>query len=159
MATSAIAIDYSDLNRVLASVQGAVPVVERHMLGAITRSVAAVQHDAMAEVKVDTGTLRRSITTNVTPYLGRVGTNQPHGLTVEKGWPPFFAMPPQGSLLNWLARHGIPEEMEFVIRRNIYRRGFPANPFLEPALTRNQDGINKEFALAADAALREVYGR
>lgn len=159
MAGSGVSIDYSDVERVFGNIAGAGPIVEREMTIAITRSVAVVQHDAMATVKVDTGALRRSITVNVTPYLGRVGSNLPYAEVVEKGRRRGAPPPPKGSLLGWLARHGIPAEAEFIVRQRIGQRGIPASPYLVPALERNRDGINREFEAAANRALTAVLAK
>lgn len=156
--SDSLSVDYSDLVAISQAVENADPVIARNMLEAVTNSVALVQHSAMEKVDVSTGTLRRSIAVDITPFMGRVGSNQPHALTREKGWPPFFAMPPPGSLLNWLRRNSIPTEAEYVIRRAIYRRGFPARPYLVPALEENQERINAEFEAANDRSLREIFG-
>jgi phage gpG-like protein len=155
MATE-IVIDASEFAAMGARFRNAAPIVEREMKTAMTRSTAQIQHDAQVEVKVDQGTLRRSITTNVTPFLGRVGTNLIYARTVEEGWPPNYRWIPKGALLPWMARHSIPASAEFFIRRKIWREGLPARPYLIPALERNKHAIEAEFALAAARALRAL---
>jgi phage gpG-like protein len=151
-----IVIDASEFAAMGARFRNAAPIVEREMKTAMVRSTAQIQHDAQVLVKVDTGTLRRSITTNVTPFLGRVGSNQPHAPVVEFGRKPGGKMPPPGVLDGWMARHGIPASAEFLIRRKIARKGIPAHPYLIPAFERNKHAIEAEFALAADRALRAL---
>ena len=153
---SSITIDTSDLDPLFARCANALPIVERHFGNAMVRSTAAVQHDAMVLVPVDTGHLRRSITTDVTPFVGRVGTNVAYARPVEEGRRPGAPMPPRGVLLEWMRRHDIPAAAEFLVRRSIARKGIKARPYLIPALERNEEGIRREFALAADKAAAEV---
>lgn len=155
MATD-IRIDADDLNELLDRFGDATSIVVREMQTAMVRATAAVQADAQVLVPVDTGTLRRSITTDVTPFVGRVGTNLLYGAVVEEGRRPGAPMPPSGSLLDWMRRHGIPAEQEFAVRRSIARKGIRARPYLVPALERNQDGIRREFEAANERALAKV---
>jgi phage gpG-like protein len=152
-----IAIDASELIALGQRFVGAEPVIEREFETAMVRSTAAVQHDAMVAAPVDTGTLRRSITTDVTPFLGSVGSNLPYAPVVEFGREAGKTMPPSGALEPWMRRHGI-TVAEFVIRRSIGRRGTPARPYFVPALERNRAGIEREFDLAVARALKRLAG-
>jgi phage gpG-like protein len=132
------------------------PVVARHLTVAMTRSTAQVQHDAMRLVPVDTGHLRRSITTNVTPTVGRVGTNVPYAPVVEMGRRPGARMPPLAPIAVWARRKGIPASAVYAIALAIHRRGIPARPYLGPALARNRNAINREFANELNKAVAEL---
>lgn len=151
-----IEVDASELIALGKRFAGAEPIIEDAFKTAMVRATAAVQHDAMVAVKVDQGTLRRSITTDVTPFLGSVGTNQPHGKTEEFGWPAHYRWIPKGALLGWMRRKGIPAEAEFLIRRKIWEVGRKARPFLVPALERNRAGIEREFEIATDRAIKRL---
>ena len=123
-------------------------VMQAEMRTAMQRSVLTVEADAKREVDVDTGDLRRSITSEVAvspgQVVGKVVSNKPHARAREFGRPP-GKMPPKGVLVDWLRRHGIPEEMEYVIRRKIAVSGSPGKPYLVPALTKNRQAIQREL--------------
>jgi hypothetical protein len=59
---------------------------------------------------------------------GVLGSTAPPVLqsVMEHGRRPGAPMPPRGVLLPWMRRHGIPEEMEFPVRRAIGEKGRPA---------------------------------
>lgn len=145
-----ISIDFSEMIDFGQGLMVSERVVAEELRIAMVRSAAAVERDAKANVVVDTGTLRRSIATEVLPLEARIGSNQQHARPVEEGRRPGAPMPPSGSLLGWMNRHGIPAEAEFVIRRAIARRGIPSRPYLVPALESNRRNIEREFAAAAD---------
>ena len=151
-----ITVDTREIEALGAKLVNARPVVERHLTVAMTRSTAQVQHDAMATVPVDTGHLRRSITTDVTPFVGRVGTNVPYAEVVEKGRRAGAPMPPPAALGPWARRHGIPAGAVFAIALAIGRRGIPARPYLVPALERNRAAIQREFANEMNKAVAEL---
>ena len=67
-------------------------------------------------------------------------------------------MPPPGSLLGWMQRHGIPAEREYFLRRRISVKGIAPRPYLVPALEENEPAIQQEFKIAADRALAELAG-
>lgn len=152
-----ILIDVSELEQLGVQMLHAKPVVEREFLTAMTRSTATVQHDAQVEVVWDTATLRRSITSEVTPFYGAVGSNLVYAPVVEYGMEPGTWIP-RGAIAEWMRRHDILPEAEFVIRRAIHDRGLPARPYLEPALQHNLPKIYREFDLAAGRAVATVIG-
>lgn len=153
---STLVIDVSAFTALGQRFANAGPIVAREMKTAMQRSTAQIQHDAQVLVPVDLGHLRRSLTTNVTPTLGRVGTNLVYGPAIEFGLKPGQAFPPPGALLGWMGRHGIPASAEFLVRRKIFRKGTTPQPYLVPAFEKNQRAIEREFALAADRALRAL---
>lgn len=139
-------------------------VVAEETRKALERSAILVQNDAkrnlQAHKAIDTSQLINSIAREVTPTEAQIGSNKAHARLVEGAdeqgnlheWSrrPEMPMPPKGSLLGWMNRHGIPAEAEFVIRRAIARDGIPARPYLIPALESNRRNIEREFAAAAD---------
>ena len=162
MATApAISIDASRLHALLDKFDGAEAVVQREGGNALARSAAQVEADARRNITdvgaVDTGMLRRSIATELrpgnSPIEASIGTNLQYAETIEVGRRPGAPMPPPGVLLDWMRRHGIEPEKEYVIRARIGRFGIDGRPYLGPALTENESTIQREFDLAADRAL------
>lgn len=155
-------VDATGLARLAARYRNAGPVVEAELRGAMGRALLAVQRAAMKNAPVDTGTLRRSLTTEVRPLgtslRGAVGTNVPYARAVEEGAPPGRWVP-EGELRGWMRRKGIDASLEFVIRRAIHRRGTRAQPFLRPAFVGLQPRIRREFALVPRRVLARLNGR
>lgn len=124
-------------------------ILAEEMRTGATRAILAVEGKAKELAPVDTGTLRRSITHDVQPMAGGIrasaGSAVPYAEVVEKGRGAGKPMPPTGSLLGWMRRHGIDEGAEFVIRRAIGRRGIPARPYLSRALRELRPQISAEI--------------
>lgn len=165
MATApAISIDASRLHALLDRFEDAEPIVQREGGNALARSAAQVEADAKRNITdvgaVDTGMLRRSIAVELrpgnSPIEASIGSNQQYAATVEVGRRPGATAPPSGALLDWMRRHGIPPEKEYVLRMRIGRYGIDGRPYLGPALTDNEGVIQREFDLAADRALTEL---
>lgn len=83
---------------------------------------------------------------------GKIWSEAPHVLAIEKGRTPGKMMPPKGKLLTWIVlKLGItnPESVEFPIRRSIGLRGFSTIPngaqMFSEALTDNWDEIKRIF--------------
>lgn len=156
-----IEVDVSDVLRMGARYQTVGPIVATELRTAMTRSVLQVERDAKAVAPVYTGTLRRSITHEVTAaaggVVGKVGTNVPYAKIVEEGRTP-GAMPPAGPILAWMSSKGIPAEFLFVVRRAINSRKVP-RPYLKPALEKNRAAISREFALVPKRVLAKLGGR
>lgn len=140
--------------------QGAGKVIEAEVLAASQRSILAVEGLAKRYVPVDTGHLRRSITSESRPVAGGVravaGTNVPYAEAVEKGRRAGAAMPPGDVLTGWLRRKGIDPSAEFVIRRAIGRRGIPAKPYLDRAFAELKPRIAAEFAAVPKRVLARL---
>lgn len=128
MSTISITVDFSQVNA-LARRMGidAKPAILHEMTTAMHRVVIKGERQAKSTAKHDTGDNRRRHTSTVEPVsggvLGTIGTNSPHGPTVEFGRRPGAKMPPKGVLLGWMRRHNVPADREFVLRRAIARRG------------------------------------
>jgi hypothetical protein len=154
-------VDTSDLIRLVSGCDAAARAAPHELQRAMTRSVIQVEADAKELVPVDTHNLQRSITHEVSAQLGgvvgRVGTNVPYGKIVEEGRTP-GKMPPAGALLGWMARHKIPAEAEYVVRRAINRKKTP-RPYLKPALQKNLAAIDREFQQVVPRILAKLAGR
>lgn len=117
--------------------------------------------------KVDTGNYRDSLFQSVTSRRGRLvlDVGPPErldilGSTLEHGRRPGSRMPPPGVLLGWMARHGIPEEAEFPIRRKIARDGMNGQPFphMAPAADDVSAELDKGFGVLLDRLEANFYG-
>ena len=153
-----ISIDAGRIAELAARFEQGPALLEREFGKAMQLSVLAVEGSAKEAAPVDTGNLRRSITSTATPFEGRVGTNLPYGPVMEHGRSPGAAMPPAGSLLGWMGRKGIPAELEYVIRRAIARNGIAGKRYMEQALQRNEGRIREYFEAAGQAVARQIAG-
>lgn len=159
-----IDVDTSSIARMATRYAGAGPVVVEEMRTAMNRSVLTVEASAKRVVPVDTGNLRRSITHEVTAtgggLIGKVGTNVPYARYVEEGRSA-GSMPPPDALARdlqggWLRRHGISNDLAFVVARAIARRGIRPRPYLKPAITTNRARIEREFAQVPKRVLARI---
>lgn len=147
-----ITIEAPDFKVLARDVRQSKRVIAAESMEALSRVARYVkrqaQHNLQAQDAIDTYNLYDSIETRVKPFEAVVFTNEDYAVNVEKGRKKGEKMPPEGSLLEWMARHGIPAEAEFVIRRSIKVRGIEARPFLQPALVQSRRVIEKEFTEA-----------
>lgn len=149
-----IEIEADDIRQLAAQLRQALRVVHEESAVAMERGAILVRNEAKRNIQrqnaIDTGQLLNSIAYErpVQPFEAKVGTNKVYARRVEEGTPAGEPMIPQGELLPWMARHGIPAEREFLVRRSIQRKGIRARPFLHPALESNRTAINREFAAA-----------
>lgn len=153
-----LTITVANLEPLVGRLNGSAALLEAELLTAMQRVTLQVQHDAMAVSPVDTGTLRRAWAVKATPLEGVVSNNVPYAPTMEYGRRPGAALPPDGALLGWLGRHGIPAEAEFVVRRAIARRGIAGKHMAQQALDKNRAGIMQEFQQAAQRFAAKVAG-
>lgn len=159
--SASVTIDARELENLLDRFDGATEVVDREGMAALDRSAILVQNDAKENLHssgaIDTGGLINDINVGrPTAFERAVGTNKNHGEVVEVGRRPGAPMPPSGSLLGWMRRHGIPAENEYIVRRRIAAKGIAARPYLIPALEDNEPAMQREFDLAAERALAEL---
>lgn len=156
-----LVIDTHELDALAARFAGSGAVIERQMGQAMTETAIAVQSRARELAPVDTGRLRNSIQYEVRPDAAviRAGSDGvTYAATMEYGRTPGSAMPPAGSLLGWMKRHGIDEGLEYVVRRAIARRGIAGRQYMQLALQDTRDSIERYFALAVERAARELGG-
>lgn len=127
-------------------------LVGDEMRRAMAESVADVE--GLAKVIVvaeafDTGALAGSLTPDVQPIVGGVrglvGTGLDYAEEVHDGREPGGPMPPEGELLPWMRRKGIPAEAEFFIRRKIARHGTKGVFFLRRALAEAEPRFRQRF--------------
>lgn len=117
--------------------------------------------------KVDTGAYRDSLFAEVTERRGKMTltVGPPErldilGSTLEFGRKPGSRMPPQGALLPWMARHGIEDSAEFVIRRAIARNGMRGQPFphIGPSVDDSLPAFDAAFSRVLDRLEANFYG-
>lgn len=136
----ALAVNDADVRRAMnRSINGLATHVRAEFGAAGELITADMKRRIVAHRKVDTGRLRDAIDWEIEGRRGRltlrVGpeVGDPdigiYPTVIERGRRPGSAMPPQGALLPWMARHGIPEEAEFPIRRKIAEEGMQGQPF------------------------------
>lgn len=101
------------------------PPIHRFLL----RSGITLQSEMRRRVRVDTGHGRRSIAYEVERRRVRAGTNLDYLEVMARGRRPGRRMPPQGALLGWMRRHGIPANREYPLRRAIGRHGIRGDDF------------------------------
>lgn len=116
-----------------------------------------------ANRRIDLTQLFRSIAVDRVARLGTVvrggwGTNAPHALVNEKGRGAGKKMPPQGVLLPWMARHGIPASAEFPVRRKIGRKGIPGIWFMRDSREKVRPIFRREVDAAERRAIRRIVG-
>lgn len=145
----------------MAQIKGAAQVIKN--LGKIKertfeRIVAACQftqakvvNDARALAPVFLTTLRQSIlpgdiTVTRDNVTAKVVANVQYAAAVEFGARPHF--PPVDALKDWAARKLGDENLTFVVARGISMKGTPAQPFLGPALLKNQSSFKRDVARA-----------
>ena len=126
-----------DMNRYagcMSTVQGP---LQAEMRQTMNDSVALVQNQGMANAPVVTGTLRRSITSNVSgaggSITGIVGTSVPYARFVHEGTGPHVIVPVSRKALFWPgARHPV---------KRVNHPGSKANPFLKRALAQRKGAV------------------
>lgn len=151
-------IDVTGAENLARSLAGAKPILDAELEGAMVRSVAAVQLDVQTATPVWQGQARRSVTTTASPTKGTIGTNLVHAIVqIETGRRAGAPMPPQGSMLAWMASKGIPEDREYVIRRAISRKGIPARHLFTQAFQSNAPQIRAEFQAAIKRFISKVW--
>jgi hypothetical protein len=120
----------------------------------IAESTINVHREARKNAPRDVGLLANSITfeVNDSGLTGEVSVNSAYGAHVEFGTRPHF--PPIQPLKDWARRHGLPENVGFLIARKIAERGTPAQPFLFPAAESERNAFLRAVRLAlVDAAM------
>jgi hypothetical protein len=144
-----VQINAPTLDKLIANYAKINDSVQKHQHTGMERATMIVERSAKQKVKRDTGHLRRSIMRRVIKradeVVGQIGSNAPHAYNVEMGRKAGSRMPPKGALLDWMRRHGIDAEMEYVVRRAIARKGIEEAPYLRPAVKDNLALIRREL--------------
>lgn len=154
-----LTLTITNLDPLLARLNGASAIVQAELGTSMKRVTAQVEGTAKEISPVDTGTYRSAWTvTSATAALGVVSNNVPYAPEIEYGRGAGKPMPPEGALLGWMGRHGIPAEAEFVVRRSIGQIGIGARKIANLALARNVAGIQAEFQQAGQRIAQKVAG-
>lgn len=145
----ALKITPRDLEHRLAHSQ---PIVREELTQAIWTLGYAAQRRARREAPVDTGLLRASIELERKPLRAWIGSTRRHAAPMEEGARPHW--PPHEPIVNWVWRNrgrlgittpsGRPargaaarrraEDVAFLVRRAISRRGLEGRGYLQAAL-------------------------
>jgi hypothetical protein len=137
MSDVTVELDFEEIAQLSARLPGLPARVENDAATILMRVVLEGEARAKRAAPRDTGHLRRSLTHRVdrtgNAIVGRFGTNVPYADEVERGRRP-GSWPPEGELLGWMRRHGIPAANEYLIRRAIARKGTRSQPYIRPAL-------------------------
>lgn len=120
------------------------------LIKAMRQSAILIQSYAKMHAPVFRGMLRLSIAQNVTEssthIKAEIGSGLVYADVVEEGrqpWP--GAMPPLDDLRLWARRKLGDERLSYVIARAIKRRGYPAKPYLRPAVDETSSRIKMIF--------------
>lgn len=120
--------------------------------------IQRARSNILANNSTDTGGLASDITKNAKKGILDVSANSDYAINVEDGRKAGSRMPPKDVLLPWMARHGIPEEAEYAIRKHIAVHGIKPKPFMAPALVAADRVMDKEFDAAMQRIINRVFG-
>jgi Bacteriophage HK97-gp10, putative tail-component len=144
-----VEIDTAPIEAFAKRLQGAEPLVRQELGLAMQRSVLALENRAKGLAPVKTGTLRRSITSEVRSaggsITGIVGTNVPYARYVEEGRGPVVA---RGRALRFT-----------VGGQTLFRKRVgpaKANPFFKTAVAQSAAAIAREFGLVIPRVARRL---
>jgi len=119
---------------------------------ALTRSAIIMQRLARQESPTDMGRLRNSITIKqMMGYSTAVTPKADYALAVHEGSRPHW--PPIRSLEGWARRHGF--ESAYPIARAISKRGTKPNRFMDRAVDKGKDDVQREFDKAVDRIVED----
>lgn len=162
--SESITITHTDLDAYARAMKAAPVAHKRNLIAAVNRITTEGEARAKKYVPTDTHHLQRSIT--MVPahdaggaIRGAWGTNLPYAQVVEEGRSAGSAMPPSGALLGWMGRHGIPDTMEFVVRRAIGRKGIPAKRYMARSRSEIKPLARRELQAAIAKTLAGIRAR
>jgi len=156
-----LVIDTGGLDALATRYAGAEAVITQECERAMTETAIFIQSRARENAPKDMGVLTNSIMYEVSPFNSTVtaGTNITYARVMEEGRRPGAPMPPPGSLLPWMGRHGIDLSLEYVIRRAIARKGIVGKRYMQQALEAAQAGpAQNYFNLAVRRAAERLGG-
>ncbi|MBO9493854.1 HK97 gp10 family phage protein [Thalassotalea sp. G20_0] len=155
-----ITLDDDQLQKAVQKAPGAL----RHRLkAAVSRGAAELSRDARGFAPKAFTTLTNSIRSRVDGELSRiVGPNVDYGVYVENGAGPGGA-PSLQSVLDWVRVKRITpnnpqhdeQDLAFMIRRSIARKGTEPQKYMEPAVDAKRDRITGLMHSAVSNALKE----
>lgn len=123
---------------------------------AIANSANKIQALARAKAPHRTGTLQRSIMTEIMITNGRVYVGEKYGIFFEMGTGIYGSLrrpitPKAAKVLAW----GVGGSMVFAKKV----RGIPKQPFFKPAIEEAKPYVNDQFENARNILVRELAGR
>lgn len=121
---------------------------------AFTRAAAVVQNNAKDRAPVDTGHLRRNISSVATENEAVIGVSLaivPYAAAIEFGSVPHWTS--VKNLEEWARKHGI---NPYALQRSIAHKGTPAHPYLRPGLEASAKQIGDIFR---DELQKAVHAR
>lgn len=155
------------LNNLIQRFKGADKIVTEELATAGKRAGFLVERQAKQFAPVDTGTLRRSITSTGSPFgttvaplavTTLVGTNVPYARAVEFGRGAGTTPPPAAPIARWLARKGGDPKAAYAVARAIGRRGIPGRSYLLKAFAQLTPQIRAEFAQVPKRVIARLSG-
>lgn len=121
-------------------------------------NIAAIQVKQSARdlVPVDTGDLRKSISSNLSAITGGIRATiqptEPYAGAVEFGQPAGTYVSPQ-QLMVWARNRGL---NPYAVSKSILNKGTQAQPYLFPAFDQNVDSIVLIISQSLDNALKQA---
>jgi hypothetical protein len=109
-------------------------VIERPLTDLVRNAGLIAERAAREGMPKDTSEGARSIVSQVHGLEAKVTSPLVHVAVMDQGRAPGSRMPPPESLLGWMRRKGIPEEMAFPLARAIGRRGIKGRFFYAKAV-------------------------
>lgn len=91
------------------------------------------------------------------PRVGDPGV-EPYDEVIEHGRSKGAKMPPPGVLGEWMAKKGIPEDREFLVRRAISVNGIQASPYMQPAFEQVGPLAAMSITRIGEAVVRDFEG-
>lgn len=144
------------LNEFKADLSNAPAEIQRQVKWAMVQSVNAVKNTAQEMVPYKTGTLRRSIFTDVAESGNRGVVAQdpsiaPYGIMVEYGTAAHDIVPVNRKALFWKGALNP--------YKRVHHPGTKAKPFMAPALEKNLDVITQYFSAAIKNVVLKLAGK
>lgn len=141
------------------------PVMARSLRSWLTGVLKVVRDDVRGFAPADLGAFRRSVIYRTrqsgVEVSGEVfSTDKPTAkvAVIEYGRRPNKPMPPAGALLGWMARHGIPADREFLVRRKIGRDGIPGRFPFRKAFTKRKGLLQSQARYLQSTLTRDLNG-
>jgi len=151
-----LAVEVEGFNQLVADVNEAGPNSERLMKAALVNSVNKIQSEARAHAPHKTGTLQRSILTQVDYPEGQVQVNEKYGIWLEEGtgiYGPTGSRitPKKAKALAW----GSGGSMVFARST----KGMKARPFFKPGIEKSVEYINAQFQKVIERLASGLAGK
>lgn len=146
-----VQLTVTGLDKLSAQIERYPAISEKHINSAINRSLVRILGKEKVEAPVATGNLRDNWRIDMRRFEGSLASNAPYAAAVHNGSRPHF--PPVKALESWSKRKGL---NPYAVARAIAKNGTKPNPFLQRAVTAENENVNREFETALNAILKEV---